>query len=197
MEPIGGKSMSRCVLIILSAVISLASVGCCGVQQCNDCDGVGYGEPVLPQRPFDRIRNLRKGLVCGSGCGEVYVGEWTSTPPDCNDPCCGTDFVGGATPCRPKCWQPGNLFRQMLGGGLYGGRYCDGDASSAACGCGETGCNDCGSGHEVIGSEIIHSASPNLSSGSNCGCASHVSPVGVSRTARRSMPKRDSITKQR
>lgn len=190
--------MSRYVLILLTAALSLASVGCCGIQQqCNDCDGIGYGETVLPQRPFDRLRNLRKGLVCGSGCGEVYVGEWTSTPPDCADPCCGTDFVGGATPCRPNCWQPGKLMRQLLGGGLYGGRFCDGDASSTASGCGGTGCDDCAMGQEIIGHEMIHSAAPAMPSASSCGCASHASPVGMLRSAQRSMPKRDSITKRR
>lgn len=188
--------MSRCVLILLSAAISLASVGCCGVNHCNDCDGIGYGDTVLPQRPFDRLRNLRKGLVCGSGCGEVYVDEWVSTPPDCADPCCGTDFVGGATPCRPNCWQPGNVLRRLLGGGMYGGRFCDGDASSAPCGCGDVGCDDCGYS-DVVGGEVIESTGAIVSGGSSCGCASNVSPVGVSRTARRSVPKRDSITKQR
>ena len=29
------------------------------------------------------------------------MGEWISTPPDACDPCCGDQWVGGATACRP------------------------------------------------------------------------------------------------
>ena len=137
--------MSRYLLFLLSAiVVCVMAVGCCGprgcgvgcgVNTCSDCDGIGYGEKVIPQRPFDRIRNA--SLFCGSGCGEVYVDEWLSTPPDDNDPCCGTDWVGGATPWQPCCWRPGDLLRRCEVA-LLGRRDC-GVQSSVDCGCG-VGC---------------------------------------------------------
>jgi hypothetical protein len=39
----------------------------------------------LTKRPIRScFRNL---LTCGSGCSEVYWGEWLSDPPACCDPC--------------------------------------------------------------------------------------------------------------
>ena len=140
----GGATMIRAICWLVCISSCLASIGCCGPlvcggpcgsTGCHDCDGVGYGERVIPYRPLDGLRQLRKNIVCGSGCGEVYVGEWISTPPDCSDPCCGDQFVGGATPCRPGCWEPGLLLRN-----LYGGRFCDG-ALGDCCDCGVTGCD--------------------------------------------------------
>ena len=145
--------MSRYILFLLSALlVSVISVGCCGpncgVRTCNDCDGIGYGEKVIPRRPFDRLRN--GSLFCGSGCGEVYVDEWLSNPPDCCDPCDGPNFIGQNSncqnSCRATCWQPGDLLRRF-GSVLVGGRHCTGAQSSADCGCGG-GCSDgsCGGG---------------------------------------------------
>jgi len=83
--------------------------------------------------PLHRVQNFKRSLVCGGGgCGETYIGEWISTPPDCSDPCCGDQFVGGATQCRPFCREPGSLIRRI---GLIGQRHCDGFASSTPCGC--------------------------------------------------------------
>ncbi len=106
--------------------------------------------------PIQNMRNLRRSLVCGSGCGEAYVGEWMSTPPDAADPCCGDQWVGGATPCRPFCWTPGTIL-----GNLYGGRFCTGAESSSPCGCGDFSCDGGGSeeyfGEEYLGEEDISS----------------------------------------
>ena len=195
--------MSRYLLCLLSVfAISVLSVGCCGprgcgvgcgVHSCNDCDGSGYGERVIPQRPFDRLRN--GSLFCGSGCGEVYVDEWISTPPDCCGPCSGTDWVGGASPCSPYCWQPGDLFRRF-NLGLLGGRYCTGAESSAPCGCGGGGCSD-GS----CGSTIVEHA-PEFGSAvkSSCGCSStasfsHQGSSTIRSANRLAPPKRDRLTK--
>lgn len=104
----------------------------CGVS-CNQCGGVGAGLPYA-YGPLDAIRNARSRLVCGAGCGEPYLGEWISTPPDSADPCCGSQFVGGATKCHPYCWERGTLVR-----GLYGKRLCSPDAAAAPCG-GAIGC---------------------------------------------------------
>ena len=207
--------MSRCFLFLLSTfVVCIMSVGCCGprcgVTSCNDCDGIGYGERVIPQRPFDRIRN--GSLFCGSGCGEVYVDEWLSGPPECCDPCSGADWVGGnssggCSACEVPCWQPGNLLRR-LGAGLLGGRNCTGTESSADCGCSNcrgigllgSGCllggrnclgvdstSDCGCGDGSCDGSTVGYASPvdhlisAPTTGSSCGCSTAaVTPVGRS-----------------
>ena len=198
--------MSRCFLFLLSTLIVCMSVGCCGlpcgVTSCNDCDGLSYGRQVVPQRPFDRIRN--GSLFCGSGCGEVYVDEWLSGPPECCDPCSGADWVGGVSSCgcsvcRAACWQPGDLLRRF-GTGLLGGRNCTGAQSSVDCGCGSCGggggcgllsrgcmlggrncgaaaISDCGcSDGSCGGSTIGYSSSDHLIStpatSSSCGCSS-------------------------
>lgn len=146
--------MSKLCLGLASAII-LAAVsfsGCCApigpigpgcaVSGCSDCSGCGATTQYIANGPIDALRNARRRIACGAGCGETYVGEWISTPPDAVDPCCGNQFVGGATKCRPFCWQPGNLFR-----GIYGKRVCSGDASSTPCACGTNFCDGrCGIG---------------------------------------------------
>lgn len=145
--------------LYLAAILLTAcagAVGCCGPMGCgpgcglansgcNDCEG-GFGpRQPLASGPIDALRNMRRSMVCGGGCGEVYYGEWLSTPPDCADPCCGTQFVGGATKCSPFCWQPG-----LLIGNLYGKRVDDCGCAT----CGETGCDDCGETMAYEGSAV-------------------------------------------
>ena len=152
-------------LIGMTAIALLASgccgpMGCgpgCGAGPCYDCDGVA---PPMAMGPLDHLRNCRKQLVCGSGCGEVYRGEWMSTPPDCNDPCCGGQFVGGAVTARPFCHQPGSLLAGLCGN-LYGGRVCK------DCG---VGCSSCGCGGQVGGGYVEPAP---------CGCASCSSQNGA------------------
>lgn len=148
----------------IMAVALLAS-GCCGPMgcgpscgggYCSDCDGVG---PGMAWGPMDQLRSCRKRLVCGSGCGETYRGEWISTPPDCSDPCCGSQYVGGAVVARPFCWQPGALLSGLCGN-LYGGRYCSS--------CGES-YGDCGCG---CGGEFIEEGYMETVPAGDCGCAS-------------------------
>ena len=167
---LGGDLMTRVALLISCAAISLFSVGCCGPigpgcrvpMGCSDCDGIGHAG-VIAGSPRESLRNLRRSLVCGSGCGEAYIGEWMSTPPDAADPCCGDQWVGGATKCRPFCWEPGTIL-----GNFYGGRFCSGAESSAPCGCGVATC-DGGCEGEYIDEGYIESGMP--SGGSACGCA--------------------------
>ena len=144
--------MVRFCLYVSCLAVSLMSVGCCGPigpgcnipMGCSDCDGYGSNN-YAPSGPLQGLRNLKRSMVCGSGCGEVYVGEWISTPPDAQDPCCGDQWVGGATKCRPFCWTPGTLLNN-----LYGSRSCSGAESSAPCGCGYDTC-DGGCGFDDIG----------------------------------------------
>ena len=153
------RKLSGCVLL---SVVVLAA-GCCGPVgpgcgagvSCNSCDG-GF-ERHRPCSPLDGLRSFKRSLVCGGGCGETYIGEWISTPPDCEDPCCDGQFVGGATKCRPFCWQPGTLFR-----GLYGSRVCTGAESSVSCGCDE--CDTCGvAADSYYADEVISSGSSGCS----------------------------------
>jgi hypothetical protein len=134
--------------------VCLMAAGCCGPvgvgcgvmgDSCNDCSVYSTERP-LPIGPMDQLQQWKRSLVCGGGCGEVYYGEWMSTPPDAYDPCCGNQFVGGATKCQPFCWQPGALL-----GSLYGQRFCDGGVDCGCDSCGsmgyeEFGCDSCGGG---------------------------------------------------
>lgn len=137
--------------------ICIVATGCCGPvgcgigcnlpgDGCQDCDGSYTASRPIPHGPIDALRQMKRSLVCGGGCGEVYYGEWMSTPPDACDPCQGEQWVGGATKCRPFCWQPGLLFRNF-----YGGRYCDGSELVDDCGCGGVGCDHCDSGYHGPG----------------------------------------------
>ena len=158
-------------LMILSFVsmATLITGCCCGpggggacITNCADCDGGGCGGPGIVYGPLQHMTQLRKSIVCGGGCGEVYRGEWTSTPPDACDPCQEGQFVGGAVPCFPFCFRPGYFFGFFTG--LYGQRFCDGCGNNVThCGCGSgfigddscgcsaaaggAGCATCNSGH--------------------------------------------------
>jgi hypothetical protein len=86
---------------------------------CNECGPapvVACGEPCAPGGLFPW---LRRQLTCGHGCGEVYLGEWISDPPDCVDPCdtCYGQWTGPGGVCRL------GPFQRILAG-LHGYRYC-------------------------------------------------------------------------
>ena len=143
---------------ILAATLSFSGcvMGPCGGGHCNDCDGASAsacGNRVLGNgRPGAAFRNWRKGLTCGSGCGEVYYDEWSSTPPDCVDPC--PDFAGGgcgtgvACGCGVRSCRGGCGFRPLravkrIVVGLYGKRFC-GDCGHGVDSC---SCDDPYSGY--------------------------------------------------
>jgi hypothetical protein len=110
-------------------------------QTCADCSGECG---ILPA--------LRRGLTCGKGCGEIYISEWISDPPDCCDPCdqCG-NWVGPNAGCNP-----GPLKRVLSA--LHGYRYCPPPDCGPVCGlCPRGTCGPvCGCGGEVLGGEIGH-----------------------------------------
>ena len=187
--------MIRSSFILACLTVALMSVGCCGPMGpgcgipmgCNDCDGLGSN--IVPAGgPLSQMRQFKRSLVCGSGCGEAYIGEWISSPPDAHDPCSGNQWVGGATKCRPFCWERGTFLR-----GLYGSRYCSGEESSASCGCGGGGCNSGGCAGGSCGGEIVNTGviSGGAVGGSSCGCASCSSGnlVNSARMAGRTSPQ--------
>ncbi|MEM9413610.1 MAG: hypothetical protein AAGA30_21060 [Planctomycetota bacterium] len=145
------NQVSSCIYSAFIAAALLMGGCCCGpmgscgpggcVTDCHDCEGGGV---PMAYGPLQHLNRMRKSLVCGGGCGEVYYGEWQSTPPDACDPCCDDQFVGGAVPCQPFCWRPGAIFGFLTG--IYGQRFCEGSGTSAGtCGCGVFD-NSCGGG---------------------------------------------------
>jgi hypothetical protein len=107
-QQLGGKEFLMSYRWIASIVLltAMSLSGCVGIHyvgtgytdSCDQCDG-GPSHPI-PYGPLEALSQAHRSLVCSGGCGEVYYGEWISTPPDCVDPCCGDEFVGG---CRDKC----------------------------------------------------------------------------------------------
>ena len=157
--------MSRLLMASFAAVALISISGCMGGHHhCHSCHGGQWGAmPAHPPGPLDQIRAWRKSMLCGSGCGEVYFGEWLSNPPDCEDPC--PEFAGGPCGCRPApmtscgcgacdtCCPRIRPFRLIgrLVRGFYGKRYCDHCA------------DDCECGGEYMGGGVIES---------DCGCSS-------------------------
>ncbi len=155
--------MSRSLLLALALIVTVSMSGCMGVRHfgtgcqdnCNQCDG--YSPRPIPCGPLEGLRNARRSLTCSGGCGEVYYGEWTSTPPDCDDPC--DDCQGFTGGCREKCLPCGRL--RGLFSGFLGQRYrcatsrglfnicdmCDSAYSDPGCGNSDCGsCSSCGGG---------------------------------------------------
>ncbi|MFK7769101.1 MAG: hypothetical protein AB8B55_17895 [Mariniblastus sp.] len=193
--------MVRSSLILMCLAVLSTSIGCCSMgpvgpgcgatMGCSDCDGLGSNRAIAGS-PLDGLRNFRKSLVCGSGCGEAYIGEWISSPPDTQDPCCNDQWVGGATKCRPFCWQPGTILN-----GLYGSRFCDGTASSTSCGCGggcDGGCDIASDGY--IDGGVI-SGGGVVGGGAGCSTCDASNLVNSARVAGRNVPAYDSRTRDR
>ncbi len=197
---------------LMTAVVAVVATGCCGPMgcgvgcgnvTCSDCDG-GFRQGACGG-PLNAMRNLRSNAICGSGCGEAYIGEWISTPPDCNDPCCDTTFVGGAVKARPFCrTQPLCLGRGGLLRTLYGSRNCSGSESSQSCGCESGSCDSCSSDQYLGGDYVIDdyteigtgAVSPGPVSG-GCDCATCRGPESPMATRLAEMgrhPTGDSIT---
>lgn len=197
---------------LLLGVLAMATSGCCGPAGCGigcstgcgDCGsasisgcGCGSGQCSAPRGggPLAAMRNARRSMICGSGCGEAYIGEWISTPPDCCDPCCDDQFVGGAVKARPFCRQRGALLR-----GLYGSRNCSGNESSAACGCGDTSCDVCDAGDYIATEHSIsdyREVVPAIGvQEGGCGCASctAASPMATKLAKMGRHPSGSSIT---
>lgn len=98
-----------CRNLIPMLTLCLAASGC-GLSNhyCVDGSGSECGNGSCSERLVHR-------LACGSGCGEVYWGEWISDPPDCADPCdqCG-NYVGPRLRVA-SCLTWSNLFGQRTG----------------------------------------------------------------------------------
>lgn len=178
--------MVRFAFLVIG-VIAMATSGCCGPRGCGigcetgcgDCGaasvsscGCGVG---ACGGPLAALRNARRSMICGSGCGEAYIGEWISTPPDCDDPCCDDQFVGGAVKARPFCRPNCRPNCGCLLGAIYGKRNCSGSESSVPCGCGELNCGGCDVGSYTTSEYVVDDYTEVVPAGvqkGGCGCAS-------------------------
>jgi len=162
--------------------LTITAVLTAGLMSGCYCGPVAPGGCGACVSPFNGLAQFRKSLVCGSGCGEEYLGEWHSTPPDACDPCSGGQFVGGAVPCAP-CWYPGKGLLTFL---QYTGQrfceYCNCVASQCTCGayCGPgIGCGDAGCGGSC-GAAVVQSGGTVINSGAGCaGCSSSGVPAAA------------------
>jgi hypothetical protein len=129
----------------------------CG-EMCGTCGGCGL------------FSWLNGGWTCRRGCGEVYINEWISDPPDCCDPCdrCNGQFTG---PCGNCCLGPAQRVLAALHGYSYCPRpYCGPwrpifghcNPCGPVCGCGNAGCASCG-GEMAHGADIYYEGSGNPS----------------------------------
>lgn len=188
------------LLVCLVAILTSGLTGCvggigpgCHHGNCYDCDGTA-GRPIA-YGPLDGLRQMRRQLACGGGgCGEVYVGEWISTPPHVHDPCCGEQFVGGASFCRPFCWQPGSILSSLR----LSGRLSDGCGSGGCCECDgcHAGYHDEYFSHGAIDGPIFHDGVS--SGGAGCSTCANSSANGMRMAGRHSsVPTRPSGQPQR
>ena len=86
-----------------------AAQGICSTCEDNCCNCDGYNPP---------FGNLRRTLACGSGCGEIYYGDWLSNPPNACNECDARGIAYGANSRVPwLCnwwWRPmGRRYRPM------------------------------------------------------------------------------------
>ena len=123
----------------------------CGPGPCESCADCCGECGIIPF--------LRRAKTCGMGCGEIYVGEWISDPPDCCDPCdqCYGCWTGPHGDC---CLGP---FQRLLAA-CHGYKYCPKPCCGPSCGgfchrgsCGP-GCGCEGGAHGVMLGGMAHGA---------------------------------------
>jgi len=98
--------------------------GRCGSAHCDRCEG-GTTIPIGAYRGLPLTERLKHRLACGDGCGEVYVGEWISTPPT-PDPCdCDGNYTGveNGMMYHPHAQPVRTTLRRILGIRFFGTRY--------------------------------------------------------------------------
>lgn len=100
--------------------------GSCATGHCDRCDGDAT-MPVGALHGLPLAYRIKQRLACGDGCGEVYIGEWISTPPT-PDPC---DYSGNYTGAgndmiyREHAQPVRNTLRRLAGIRFLGTRYAD------------------------------------------------------------------------
>lgn len=142
------------------------SVGC--TPHCDRCEG-GKSMPIGSMRGMPLLERLKSRFACGDGCGEVYIGEWISTPPT-PDPCdqCG-NFTGQ---CNHMMFRPDRQPVRNTLRGIAGLRFAGGCNS-----CGTAECDGgCGNGYveseaaQPIMQSYVPMARPMTTAKPDCGC---------------------------
>ena len=146
----------RYLTYVALSILSLAAAGCTCVQGMpGGCGGGGCSTGTCDTGGC-RAAGLGSFLSCRGGCGDVYVDEWISEPPEADN--CGYE-CGGCGHCE-HCRPVRGALRA-----LWGHRYqphCTNGLMGPPC---ETGCSECGGtsyGGEVYsdGTIVDESASP-------------------------------------
>src|SRR6187455_826331 len=78
-DPCGKPGCTTCCFSLPKPIVWNGCCNDCGPGPCESCCDCPQQCGILPW--FYRNR------ICGKGCGDLYVGEWVSDPPDCCDPC--------------------------------------------------------------------------------------------------------------
>jgi hypothetical protein len=149
-DPCGGPGCTTCCFSIPRPIEWNGCCNECGPDECTSCCECPPECGILPW--------LWRNRVCGQGCGEVYIGEWVSDPPDCCDPC---DPCHGCWTGPQGCCNLGPM--QRLLAALHGYSYCPPPNCGPVCGLcshdccdvahagyvdhGHAGCATCGGGH--------------------------------------------------
>lgn len=170
--------MLRLIGITFSLAACMFFSGCMGMAcyrgagiSCNNCDGYSRDISSPP------LRRMASNVACGSGCGDVYVGEWRNYGPNHCDPC---ESRGG---CRPFMGALSNLFgyRDVSSQTCYGGDrqffgMVGNCVTDVVCGCDTYGCSGCSDGY-FDGGCASGSCGGSIGGCSGCdGCALPVSP---------------------
>lgn len=131
---IGSMALFGCTLVAgCAAPYTYYGDGACGPMSvsgrfadqsgCSDCAATAPCSGTAPT-PNGIIKNT---LTCGSGCGEIYWGEWISDPPDQCDACDQDGNWIGPHCCPPSGWS-------RFWAGLHGQRMAGDTTDCASCG---------------------------------------------------------------
>jgi len=147
------------------------SSGSCDSGHCDRCDG-GTHVPVGGYTGMPLAARLKHRLACGDGCGEVYFGEWISTPPT-PDPC---DYdgnftgVGNDMAMHSHAQPVRSLLRKIAGIRFFGTRYADQWIEESDC-CGEDVAYDTQATASLVPTyeNTVTGSAPTGRPGCNCG----------------------------
>jgi hypothetical protein len=179
----------RTFLALVLASLAIASSGCCcfpgncgpggeygggccfclprpivWTGECNECGPGGCASCADCCGDCGILALMRRGLTCGKGCGEIYMGEWISDPPDCCDPCdrCHGCWTGPQGACHLGPFQRllaachGYSYCPKPCCGPACGGLCNRGSCGPVCGCGGAGCAGCDGGpHGAVLSEGV------------------------------------------
>ncbi|HEV3417739.1 MAG TPA: hypothetical protein VG056_13020 [Pirellulales bacterium] len=91
--------LKRALFVLLAVAGLIGSSGCCCCcSPCNGCGdgcGNGCGCGLLGRRCLPDDYRGGGSYWCDCGCGELYLGDWHSFPPERCDPCdCCGNYTG-------------------------------------------------------------------------------------------------------